>query len=306
MVHYSPFASFSGVPYWLFGVIWFPLIFLVGLWTTRLGRRSLRLELLVLLTIGNVFTAYLWYLDIFVVESYTLLYIALYATNYALTGLVAIENWSSDIVHGYVYGTATGAVVGLLFGSLRSGGMWDCRRNVRCSEELHTAQKGITTPDSRQAEKTQVKRRLIASLKADVAKIPRTAPGVNPVTLGVGEPFTTTVTVALYFALVLSLPVILYELYGFILPALSPSERRVALPLLTAIPFLFAAGVLFGYFVVLPAAVRFLGLELLTPTSSTCSSRQASSTGSPQPCCSRWAWSSRCPLRFWRQPAPGS
>src|SRR5436309_59313 len=41
------------------------------------------------------------------------------------------------------------------------------------------------------------------------------------------------------------------------LPAFTPSERRVALPLITAIPFLFAAGVLFGYFVVLPAAVRF-------------------------------------------------
>jgi sec-independent protein translocase protein TatC len=98
---------------------------------------------------------------------------------------------------------------------------------------------------------------LIASLKADAAKIPRNPPGDNPVTLGVGEPFTTTITVALYFALVISLPLILYELYGFILPALSPSEKRVALPLLTAIPFLFAAGVLFGYFVVLPAAVRF-------------------------------------------------
>ncbi len=98
---------------------------------------------------------------------------------------------------------------------------------------------------------------LIASLKADVARIPRHPPGDNPVTLGVGEPFTTTISVALYFALVISLPVILYELYGFILPALSPSERRVALPLLTAVPFLFATGVLFGYFVVLPAAVRF-------------------------------------------------
>ena len=62
---------------------------------------------------------------------------------------------------------------------------------------------------------------------------------------------------ALYFALVISLPVILYELYGFILPALSPDERRIAVPLLSAVPFLFAAGVLFGYFVVLPAAVRF-------------------------------------------------
>jgi sec-independent protein translocase protein TatC len=98
---------------------------------------------------------------------------------------------------------------------------------------------------------------LIASLKADVAKVPRKPTGDNPVTLGVGEPFTTTLTVTFYFALIISLPLILLELYGFILPALSPKERRVALPLLTAVPFLFAAGVLFGYFVVLPAAVRF-------------------------------------------------
>jgi sec-independent protein translocase protein TatC len=73
----------------------------------------------------------------------------------------------------------------------------------------------------------------------------------------VGEPFTTTLTVALYFAVVIAAPLILYELYGFVLPALRPAERRIAVPLLTAIPFLFAAGVLFGYFVVLPAAVRF-------------------------------------------------
>jgi sec-independent protein translocase protein TatC len=90
-----------------------------------------------------------------------------------------------------------------------------------------------------------------------VKRIPRQPPGNNLVTLGVGEPFTTTVTVALYFALILSLPLILFELYGFVLPALTPSERRLALPLLMAVPVLFCAGVLFGYFVVLPAAVRF-------------------------------------------------
>jgi sec-independent protein translocase protein TatC len=98
---------------------------------------------------------------------------------------------------------------------------------------------------------------LIASLKASVAKIPREPVGNDPVTLGIGEPFTTTITVTLYFALIVSLPVILFELYGFILPALNPRERRVALPLLSAVPFLFALGVAFGYFVVLPAAVRF-------------------------------------------------
>ena len=101
-------------------------------------------------------------------------------------------------------------------------------------------------------------RPLERSLRRDVAAIPRNPTGDNPVTLGVGEPFTTTVTISLYFALILSLPVILYELYGFVVPALKPRERRAAVPLLLAVPFLFSLGVLFGYFVVLPAAVRFL------------------------------------------------
>ncbi|HMD52532.1 MAG TPA: twin-arginine translocase subunit TatC [Solirubrobacteraceae bacterium] len=99
---------------------------------------------------------------------------------------------------------------------------------------------------------------LIGALGADVARIPRHPQGDNPATLGVGEPFTTTIAVSFYFALVISLPLILYELYGFVVPALTPHEKRAAVPLLTAVPFLFAAGVLFGYFIVLPAAVRFL------------------------------------------------
>jgi sec-independent protein translocase protein TatC len=106
------------------------------------------------------------------------------------------------------------------------------------------------------ATRTQL-RATIPRLRADVAKIPRKPEGNKPVTLGIGEPFTTTLTVTLFFALILSLPVILFELYGFVLPALSPNERRIAVPLLAAIPFLFVIGVTFGYFVVLPAAVRF-------------------------------------------------
>ena len=73
-----------------------------------------------------------------------------------------------------------------------------------------------------------------------------------------GEPFTTTITITFYFALIFSLPIILWQLYGFVLPAFSPGERRLAMPLMAAIPLLFLAGVTFGYVVVLPAAVRFL------------------------------------------------
>ncbi|MEX0993097.1 MAG: twin-arginine translocase subunit TatC [Solirubrobacterales bacterium] len=82
--------------------------------------------------------------------------------------------------------------------------------------------------------------------------------GRTPITFGVTEPFMTTLTVAAYAALALALPVILYQLYAFILPALRPGERRTALPLLLMVPFLFIGGVLFCYFVVLDPAVKFL------------------------------------------------
>jgi sec-independent protein translocase protein TatC len=98
----------------------------------------------------------------------------------------------------------------------------------------------------------------IPRLRHDVAKVPRTPQGNKPVTLGVGEPFTSTVTVSFYFALLIALPVILFELYGFVIPAMTPKEQRIARPLAWAVPLLFIAGVLFGYFIVLPAAVHFL------------------------------------------------
>lgn len=80
----------------------------------------------------------------------------------------------------------------------------------------------------------------------------------RPVTLGVAEPFTTTLTVAAYAALLLTLPLILYQGYAYALPALRPGERRIALPLMLTIPALFLGGVVFAYFVVLPGAVSFL------------------------------------------------
>lgn len=77
-------------------------------------------------------------------------------------------------------------------------------------------------------------------------------------TLGVTEPFTTTITVAAYGAAILSLPIILYEVYAYVLPAFSHRERRVILPLLLMVPVLFVAGVVFAYYVVMPAATQFL------------------------------------------------
>ena len=94
-------------------------------------------------------------------------------------------------------------------------------------------------------------------LSGAITRLSAPPAGDRPVTLGIGEPFTTTVGVAFIFAMILALPVVLYEIYAFLLPALSPQQRRATTPLMLAIPFLFVMGVVFGYLVVLPAAVRF-------------------------------------------------
>jgi sec-independent protein translocase protein TatC len=113
------------------------------------------------------------------------------------------------------------------------------------------------TPGLKPAQRAHY--RSLAEIKArEVAVLPQTVPKREPITTGVGEPFTTTLTVVLYFAVIVSLPILLYEVYAFILPAFSPDERRVATPLMLGIPFLFICGVVFGYFLVLPPAISFL------------------------------------------------
>jgi sec-independent protein translocase protein TatC len=82
--------------------------------------------------------------------------------------------------------------------------------------------------------------------------------GIEPITLGPAEAFYSTLTNSAYAAVIISLPVILYQVYAFLLPAFSPSERRLALPLLLLIPVLFISGVVFCYFVVLGPALHFL------------------------------------------------
>ena len=82
--------------------------------------------------------------------------------------------------------------------------------------------------------------------------------GIDPITLAPAEAFYTTLTNSAYAALLISMPVILYQLYAFVLPAFSPTEKRVARPLLWMVPVLFVSGVVFCYFVVLTPALDFL------------------------------------------------
>jgi sec-independent protein translocase protein TatC len=83
-------------------------------------------------------------------------------------------------------------------------------------------------------------------------------PDVKLLSLDPTENFTTYMRVALFSGIALSMPVILYEIFAYIDPALTPKERRFAL---TAGPFvlaLFVGGMLFCYFLVLPNAIQFL------------------------------------------------
>jgi sec-independent protein translocase protein TatC len=96
-----------------------------------------------------------------------------------------------------------------------------------------------------------------AALRRDIRAASAAPHGDRPVTLGIGEPFTTTLTVSLAFALVLAMPVLLWQLYAYLMPAFDPVTGRRLRPLVLAAPVLFLIGVGFGYLVVLPAAVRF-------------------------------------------------
>jgi len=117
--------------------------------------------------------------------------------------------------------------------------------------------RALAIDDGLSARSREMLRQAERSAAATAAKTPSLS-AKRPVTLGVGEPFTATFKVAAWAALLLAFPLLLYQAYAFILPAFSPREREVALPLLLGVPFLFAAGVAFAYYMVLPPAISFL------------------------------------------------
>jgi sec-independent protein translocase protein TatC len=78
------------------------------------------------------------------------------------------------------------------------------------------------------------------------------------VTLSPTEPFVTTLKITLAAAVLVTLPIWLYQLYAFVIPAVSDQSRRRMLAVVGGVAALFAGGVAFGYAVVLPVAMRFL------------------------------------------------
>lgn len=78
------------------------------------------------------------------------------------------------------------------------------------------------------------------------------------ITLGVVEPFTTAVKVSLGVAVAVTLPILLYQLWAFLAPAIEEGIQRTVAVFAALATILFAGGVAFSYFVVMPRALNFL------------------------------------------------
>jgi sec-independent protein translocase protein TatC len=78
------------------------------------------------------------------------------------------------------------------------------------------------------------------------------------VTLGVAEPFLTSMQVSLAAGFAIALPVVLWQLWSFLAPAFRPHLQRAVAGCVAFATVLFAAGVVFSYKVALPAALKFL------------------------------------------------
>jgi sec-independent protein translocase protein TatC len=110
--------------------------------------------------------------------------------------------------------------------------------------------------------------RLYTELAAPL--VTRLPAGAHLIATEVASPFVTPLKLAFYAALFISMPMILYQLWAFVSPGLYKNEKRLARPLLAAALVLFYLGCAFAYFLVLPAAFRFLtaitpqGVEMMT------------------------------------------
>jgi sec-independent protein translocase protein TatC len=80
----------------------------------------------------------------------------------------------------------------------------------------------------------------------------------------VASPFLTPIKFTLAAAVVIAIPVILYQVWAFVAPGLYQHERRIVMPLLVSSVGLFYGGMAFAYFIVFPAVFHVL-LDFLPP-----------------------------------------
>jgi sec-independent protein translocase protein TatC len=94
-----------------------------------------------------------------------------------------------------------------------------------------------------------------------VAPVVSILKGAKPITIGVLDPMMVKFGLAFWSAIVLCSPLISWELLAFLLPALKPKERKWVIPTFLAMVVLFVSGVVFCYYIILPASFAWLAAQ---------------------------------------------
>ncbi|MDX1626161.1 MAG: twin-arginine translocase subunit TatC [Wenzhouxiangellaceae bacterium] len=103
-----------------------------------------------------------------------------------------------------------------------------------------------------------------------VSRLPE---GAHMIAIDVASPILAPFKLVLILALLIAMPYVIYQLWGFVAPGLYQNEKRLARPLLFAATGLFYAGCLFAYFIILPVIFGFItaiapeGVEVMTDIS---------------------------------------
>ena len=106
------------------------------------------------------------------------------------------------------------------------------------------------------------------NIKILIDLIKQPAIGIKFLQLSPGEYFFTSIKITLYLSIILSSPIIFYEIIIFIIPGLTKKERRLLIPILVASGCLFLTGLIFGYIYITPITVKFFinyGKDIIEP-----------------------------------------
>lgn len=87
---YTTFPPHDGLSMWVYGVIWFPLMLGLGIWFAKDRGGINGVLMLPILMVGNIFTLYLWYLELGVIHAICPVCVSLYCLNYAMTAIAVV------------------------------------------------------------------------------------------------------------------------------------------------------------------------------------------------------------------------
>ena len=82
--------------------------------------------------------------------------------------------------------------------------------------------------------------------------------GMKPITIAPAEAFMTSLSVSIYAAFAVALPVLLWQMWSYLAPAFQETNQKAVARVVAVATVLFAGGILFGYYVALPKAIPFL------------------------------------------------